>query len=90
MDRVWVFSGEGSHFPSGVFTELELAEEWIRKHGLTGCLTSYPLNIGVYEWAIEKGYFTPKKESYKTAEFIGGFSSAYTDHYHYESGKRFG
>lgn len=79
---VWVFNGSGS-FPSGVFTSRDLAETWIRKHGLKGTLTAYPLDTGVYDWVIEKSYFTPKREDQKTPEFIGQFSSAYQEHYHY-------
>ena len=49
---VWVFNGAQSTFPSGVFTSRELAEEWIRTHALTGTLTNYPLDTGMYEHAI--------------------------------------
>jgi hypothetical protein len=82
-DGIWVFNGIRSQFPSGVFTSRELAEAWIEKHGLTGTLTLYPLDTGVYEWAIEKGTFKPKEDRHKTAAFIGRFSSAYQEHYHY-------
>ncbi len=79
---VWVFNGSGS-FPGGVFTTRDLAEAWIRKYGLKGTLTAYPLDVGVYDWVIEKSYFTPK-HAYQTApEFIGQFSSACQQHYHY-------
>jgi len=30
-----------------------------------------------------EGYFTPKKEDHKTANFIANFSSSYQEHYHY-------
>lgn len=79
---VWVFNGSGS-FPSGVFTTRDLAEAWIRKHRLKGTLTAYPLDVDVYDWVIEKSYFTPKHAYQATSEFIGQFSSAYQQHYHY-------
>jgi len=83
---VWVFNGAKSHFPSGIFTSKKLAEEWIRKSRLTGTLTCYPLDIGVYEWALSNGYFTPKRDDQTTPEFIGRFSDASQEHYHYEDG----
>lgn len=86
-EGIWVFNGIGSHFPSGVFTSQALAEEWIAKHKLTGTLTLYPIDTGVYEWAIGKSVFKPKEDRHKTSEFIGRFSSAYQEHYHYEDGK---
>ena len=76
LKQVWVFNGARNHFPSAVFTERYLAEEWIQKNQLEGTLTAYPLNIGVYDWAIEKGYFTLKKEEHSTSNFIANFSSA--------------
>ncbi len=83
---IWVFNGSGSRFPSGVFTDLESAENWIKLHGLSGVLTAYPENIGVFDWAIENKFFTPKKEEHSSPEFIGKFSSASQEHYHFENG----
>lgn len=87
---VWVFNGYGGQFPSAVFTAVELADEWIAKHKLSGVLTWYPLDVGVYEWTIEKKYFLPRKDYQTTPNFIGTFSSAHTGHYHYENGSRDG
>lgn len=84
---VWVFSGANRRFPGGVFTDRKLAERWIRKHRLNGTLTLYPVDVGAYEWAIETGIFRPRKEHESKAEFIGGFSDAGQDHYHYEDGE---
>jgi hypothetical protein len=83
LTSVWVFNGERATFPSGVFTSKDRAEEWIRANELSGTLTEYPLDISVYEWVIRKGYFKPKREDQRSAEFIQRFSSAYQDHYHY-------
>ena len=84
LKQVWVFNGARNHFPSAVFTERRLAEAWIQKHQLEGTLTAYPLNISIYDWAIEKGYFTPKKEEQASPNFIANFSSASQEHYHFE------
>jgi hypothetical protein len=70
-----------------VFTTKLLAEAWISKHKLTGTLTRYPLDLGVFEWALERGYFTPKRDDQTTAEFIGRFSAANQEHHHYEDGR---
>lgn len=86
VPSVWVFNGARANFPSGVFTTKELATAWIAKHKLSGTLTRYPLDQGVYEWALERGYFKPKRDDQKTAEFIGRFSAAHQEHYHYEDG----
>jgi len=82
--QVWVFNGNRNHFPSAVFTERRLAEDWIATHQLEGTLTAYPLDISVYDWAIERGYFAPKKEEHSSADFIANFSSASQEHDHFE------
>ncbi len=87
MGTVWVFNGERNHFPSGVFSQLELAEEWIHKNRLTGTLTAYPVDQSVYDWVIEHGYFRPAREDQTTPDFIGNFSSTSTGHHHYEGGE---
>ena len=70
------------------FLSLALAEDWIRKHQLSGVLTNYPVDVGVFEWAIANGMFTPKDERQKSAEFVGRFSSASQEHWHYEDGEK--
>ena len=85
---VWVFSGAEKHFPGGVFTGREYADAWIAKHRLTGTLTRYPLDVGAYDWAIDKGIFRPRKPHESEPKFIGGFSDAGMEHYHYEAGAR--
>jgi hypothetical protein len=80
---VWVFSGPHNHFPSAVFSSRDLAEEWVEKYQLRGTLTAYPLDLSVWEWAIERGYFIPKREEQTSSNFIGNFSSASQEHYHY-------
>ena len=87
LSEVWVFNGNRGNFPSGVFTRRKIAEEWISQHQLTGTLTKYPLDQGVYDWATTRGFFVPKRPDQQSAEFIGRFSDASQEHYHYEDGK---
>lgn len=86
VKEVWVFNGAKGSFPSGVFLKKSIAERWIEQHGLSGTLTCYPVDKGVYDWAIEKGHFSPKKDSGTSASFIQTFSSASQEHHHYADG----
>jgi hypothetical protein len=88
MEYVWVFNVERSNFPGGIFSTRDGAEQWIRHHRLNGTLTRYPVDRGVYEWAIAGGLFTPKKPHHTEPEFIGGFTTASMEHYHYDGGDR--
>jgi hypothetical protein len=87
LQHIWVFHGSGARFCSAVFSSKFLAEEWIRSNALSGMLTLYPINKSVYDWAIENGTFSPKKEHQTTPDFIQQFSSASQEHYHYENGE---
>ena len=81
---VWVLCA-GGLFPCGVFETREQAEQWILRNKVNeGCLTKYPLGEGLYDFAMRKGYFTPKKEHQFTPKFISTFSCASLEHYHYE------
>src|SRR5215472_1784381 len=86
-DSVWVFNGARSTFPSGVFSTREAAERWIAKHSLSGTLTHYPIDVGMYAYAIAKSFFSPKKPDHATAGFIGKFSGGGINHFHYEDGR---
>ena len=85
--EIWVFNGNNSNFPSGVFSTKEIADAWIEKYQLSGVLTKYPVDEGVYDWAIAKGTFKIKRDDQTQPKFIQSFSSAYQEHYHYEDGK---
>ncbi len=85
---IWLFHSDTGRFSTGAFSSLEGAEHWIRQHQLTGVLTRYPLDAGVYEWAITNGLFEPAKELEHSSDFIGRFTSASQEHYHYENGER--
>jgi hypothetical protein len=84
---IWIFHGAGGRFSSGAFTTKKKAEDWINKHNLTGILTKYPLNEGIYDWALNNGFFEVRKEDHKKSEFIQRFTTASQEHYHYEEGK---
>jgi hypothetical protein len=86
VECIWVFNGAKSNFPAGIFSSRDLAERWIEKHRLTGSLTLYPVDIGVYDWAISKGFFRPSKPHQTTSDFIGRFTSASMEHHHYQDG----
>ena len=87
MNSVWVFNGNNSNFPSGVFSSREKAEEFISTRKLSGVLTEYPMDVLVYDWAISNGHFKPKRDDQRTPEFIQRFSSASQEHFHYENGE---
>ena len=87
-EGVWVFNGDGGRFAGGIFTSRDRAETWIADNRLEGVLTFYPLDIGVYEWAIARGLFTAKKPDHSTPRFIGSFTTASQTHDHYEHGER--
>ncbi|UPK66734.1 hypothetical protein [Chitinophaga filiformis] len=86
INLIWIFHGINGRFASGVFTERKLAEEWIFLHKLTGVLTAYPVNVGVFDWAIKSGVFKLQKEEHSNPEFVGKFTSAGQEHFHYENG----
>ena len=83
---VWVFTGPNAPFPAGVFSSREKAEDWIEGARLSGLLTAYPLDAGAYNWAVEHGYFTPKRPEQSSPTFISRFTSARMPHIHYEDG----
>jgi len=87
QSTVCVFCGVSATFPSGVFHSKDEAESWVRRNGLTGTLTEYPVGVGVYDWAIQQGFFKPKKPEHSQPQFIQSFSSASQNHEHYEDGQ---
>ncbi|MCK0203180.1 hypothetical protein MWN41_09170 [Ornithobacterium rhinotracheale] len=86
IDYIWIFQGNQAGFPSAVFSTKEKALVWIETNKVSGILTEYPIDISVYEWTIEKDYFTPKKEHQKTPDFISRFSSTSLKHHHFKEG----
>jgi len=88
VNPIWVFNGEDGRFPGGVFSSRERAEAWIRSRSLTGVLTAYPLDEGCFDWALREGLITGRaRERGDEPAFVGSFSSASQDHFHYENGE---
>ena len=93
---VWVFTAARNSptnttptLPGGVFSSLDAAEEWIKRHALYGLLTLYRVDVGAYDWAVANGHFKPSKPHHETSEFIGRFSGGDV-HYHYADGVKTG
>lgn len=90
MEFVWIFNKNNTSFSSGVFSQLEKAEHWILINKLSGMLTIYPLDKGVWDWACENNMHNIKTEKVaeksQNANFISGFTTASQEHYHYEDG----
>jgi len=87
MEYIFVFTGNKAMFPSGVFLSFNKAKEWIEQNKLSGVLNKMPVNIGLYDWAIENDFFTPKKDYHKESRFIESFTCASMEHWHFEKGK---
>lgn len=85
--KIYVFMGKGANFPAGAFNNKENAIEWIKKYALSGVLSEYPIDVGLYDWAIEKGYFDVKKDYQKESKFVEKFTCASINHFHFEDGK---
>jgi hypothetical protein len=85
-NSIWVFYGEKAIFPVACFTSQDTAIAWISKTQVSGCLTQYPLDTSVYDWAIDNGYFLPRFPSHTSPEFIQKFTCASMPHYHFEKG----
>ncbi len=89
---IWVFNGARSRHSGGIFENLDMAEEWIKNNRLSGMLTKYPINKGVFEWADENDLIRMREgkleEKRKDPIFIGGFTTAAMEHYHYEEGEK--
>ena len=86
MTSVFVFNGSHAVFPCAVFTDRQRAISWIARRRLTGTLTEYPVDVGAYDWAVDNGYFQPRREDQRTPQFIGGFTSSRQWHAHFVDG----
>jgi hypothetical protein len=63
-----------------------LGEQWVGEKGLTGMLTQYPLDVGVYDWAVAEGLFRPSKSAHTSTTFVAGFTTAHQAHVHFVDG----
>lgn len=78
---VWVFQCKSAE--AGVFTEFRLAALWARQHKVSGLLTRFPLNQGIYDWAVENDYLTEKQIGHgREGLYLGTFK-----HFHFENGE---
>lgn len=87
MNYVFVFIGDGALLPSGMYEKYDDAMDWVKKNKLSGSLHRLPVNVGLYDWALEKGFFEAKQDHQKTARFIERFQCASVDHWHIEDGE---
>ena len=70
------------------FTSREEAEKWIRARRLSGVLTAYPLDEGCFDWAVRHRLVTGRaRDRGHDPSFVGSFSSATQEHFHYEHGE---
>ena len=83
---VWLFQAVPGAGAGGVFRSLESASAWILRHRLTGLLTQYPLDYGVFDYIVEKGWIKRTKPHLDTPEFMGGYCGN-LHHYHCEDGQ---
>lgn len=83
---MYIFIGEEASFPSGVFSDYEKAVNWIKANSLNGVLNKYPVDISVYDWAIDKEYFEVKRDYQTSSKFIQKFTTASMEHWHFEDG----
>lgn len=86
---VWVFNGECSPLPAGIFSHRSLAESWIGKNRLSGTLSEFPLDTGAYDHAVANSLFVPKREHEASASFIADFSRR-LKHIHFVDGQSLG
>lgn len=85
--HIWIFHGEDARHASGVFTSKARALDWIALHELTGILTKYPVDIGAYDQAVEKGWFRPSSPHHGTPRHVASFSPGRAEHIHVRDGR---
>ena len=83
LNFVYVFTGVDGRIPSGIFSSFDKALSWIESNSLTGELTCLPIDVSLYDWAIQKEFFKPTKDYQQTPRFIQRFSSASLEHWHF-------
>ena len=70
--RIWVFQGDRGRGIGAVFGDLDGARSWIQRHRLDGSLSEYPMNTGLYDWALDQGNHQAPADG-DTASFIANF-----------------
>ncbi len=84
INNIWVFQGNGSDAPGGIFSTRDKAEEWISKSRVQGILFNYPVNISVYDFLVSSGSLKIRKDYQRDPKFVQKISPGYLEHYHYE------
>jgi hypothetical protein len=82
LETVWVFNGERARFAAGIFRTEQEGLAWVKKHGVSGILTEYPVGGGCFDLAVEGGHFRPSKPHHGSTEFVAAFSPGWTRHVH--------
>lgn len=83
--KIWVFQGEQTSHASAIYADFQAATQWIEALKLSGVLTEYPFDQGVYDWAVARRHFTAKPDI--EPSFIGSFTSASQRHVHFDKGR---
>lgn len=58
----------------------------MKENKLTGVLTKCPIDTGVYDWVVDNNFFSATEEKNKTPLFMGKFTCATIEHFHFENG----
>ena len=72
--QLWVFLGIDSDFPAAVFSERDKAESWINRYKLNGNVILYPVDITLYDRAIQNNYISGDNPEVSTKEFISNYT----------------
>ena len=81
-EYMWIVMGDGGSLPIGVFSSHEKARKWIKKYKIAGYLGKFPVDIGVYDWLVDVGYFKPEKHPPMNRQT---FASGSLEHEHFEA-----
>lgn len=88
FEYIWIFMGARGWTPAGVFSDYDKAVAWIAEHRLSGYLGKFPVDISVFDWAVQNGFYVPKEARDKDSTAIARFGTAALKHEHYYDGHR--
>ena len=80
---IWLIQSSENLNVIGCFMRKHEAETYIFENNLKCMLTKYPINMSVYDWAIQNNFWQPKNDLQKNSKFRAKFNSAYLEHDHY-------
>lgn len=84
-ETCWVFHGDTSRFANAVFAKRQDAESWIAKHRLSGLLTEYPINHGMFDIAASLNLIPKNIAAAASPQYIQQYVLGIS-HGHYENG----